>query len=177
MDSEDDGDQLFWASRRGGGGGGGRRGRRFRTENHHHDHHRHHSRICRPRLSLLAATVYALPFFAGVTAGLVAYHSGSGPIGAIIVGAIASSITLIAGQIAFTTLRSPLSRAVIAFLFAVPAAIAGYHAALGLAHIAIPAEGWRNAIAVAGAIIVAATAWARLALSAPPDGGRALPPA
>jgi hypothetical protein len=126
---------------------------------------------------LFALAVYALPFFAGVTAGLVAYHSGSGPIGAIIVGAIASSITLIAGQIAFTTLRSPLSRAVIAFLFAVPAAIAGYHAALGLAHIAIPAEGWRNAIAVAGAIIVAATAWARMALSAPPDGGRALPPA
>jgi hypothetical protein len=126
---------------------------------------------------LFALAVYALPFFAGVTAGLVAYHSGSGPVGAIIVGAIASSIILIAGQIAFTTLRSPLIRAVIAFLFAVPAAIAGYHAALGLAHIAIPAQGWRNAIAVAGAIIVAATAWARMALPAPPDNGRALPPA
>ena len=120
--------------------------------------------------------VYALPLFAGVTAGLVAYHSGSGPIGAIIVGAIAGSITLIAGQIAFTTLRSPLICAVIALLFAVPAAIAGYHTALGLAHIPIPAEGWRNAIAVAGAIIVAATAFVRIALFAPPDAGRTLPP-
>src|SRR5262245_54837390 len=86
---------------------------------------------------LFALAVYALPFFAGVTAGLAAYQSGSGPIAAIIVGAIASSITLIVAQIAFTTLRSPLIRAAVALLFAVPAAIAGYHAALGFAHICI----------------------------------------
>jgi hypothetical protein len=121
---------------------------------------------------LFALAVYALPFFVGVAVGLVAYRSGSGPIAAIIVGAIASSITLIAGQIAFT-LRSPLIRGAIALLFAVPAAVAGYHAALGLAHIGIPAEGWRQAMAVMGAI-VAATAWARMALSAPPDGGQGI---
>jgi len=127
---------------------------------------------------LFALAVYALPLFAGVTAGLATYHSGSGPIGAIIVGLIASSITLIVGQIAFMTLRSPLIRAVIALLFAVPAAVAGYYAALGLAHIGIPAEGWRQAMAMTGAIVVAATAWARMMLSAPrstPD--KALPPA
>ena len=36
-------------------------------------------------------------------------------------------------QIAFTTVRTPLIRAAIALLFAVPAAVAGYHGALGLA--------------------------------------------
>jgi hypothetical protein len=61
---------------------------------------------------------------------------------------------------------------------ALPAAVAGYHAALGLAHLGVPAEGWRQAIAVAGAIIVAATAWARMALAAPrPTPDKALPPA
>lgn len=65
---------------------------------------------------LFALAVYALPFFAGVAVGLVTYHGGSGPIGAIIIGVLASSITLIAGQIAFTTLRSPLIRATIALL-------------------------------------------------------------
>ena len=80
---------------------------------------------------LFALAVYALPFFAGVAVGLVTYHGGSGPIGAIIIGVLASSITLIAGQIAFTTLRSPLIRATIALLFAIPPAVAGYHAALG----------------------------------------------
>ena len=51
------------------------------------------------------------------------------------------------------------------------------HAALGLAHIGISAEGWRHAVAVTGAIVVAATAWARMALSARPVPDRALPPA
>jgi hypothetical protein len=121
---------------------------------------------------LFVLAVYALPFFAGLTAGLAAYHSGSGPIGAIVVGAIASAITLLLGQIAFTTFRSPLIRAALALLFALPAAAAGYHAAFGLAQIAIPADGWRDAIAVVGAIIVAATAWVRMALFVLPDAGQ-----
>ena len=97
---------------------------------------------------LFALAVYVLPFLAGITARLATSHSGSGPIGAIIVCAIASRITLIAGQIAFTALRLPLIRGAIALLFAASAAVAGDHAALGLAHIGIPTEGWRQAIAV-----------------------------
>jgi hypothetical protein len=85
-----------------------------------------------------------------------------------------SSVTLMVGQIAFTTLRSPLIRAAVALLFAIPAAVAGYHAALGLAHIAIPTEGWRDAIAVAGAIIVAATASVRMAFFSPLHAGRGI---
>jgi hypothetical protein len=90
---------------------------------------------------LFALAAYALPFFTGASVGLAAYHNGAGPIAAIIVGAMAGSLTLIAGQIAFTKLRSPLVRVAIALLFAVPAAVAGYHAALGLAQIAVPAGG------------------------------------
>ena len=36
---------------------------------------------------LFTLAVYALPFFAGLTAGLAAFHSGSGVIGALVVGA------------------------------------------------------------------------------------------
>jgi hypothetical protein len=53
----------------------------------------------------------------GAAVGLVAYHSGSGPIGAIIVGAIASGVAVLAGRLAFTALRSPFIRAVIALVF------------------------------------------------------------
>jgi len=68
-------------------------------------------------------------------------------------------------------------RALIALLFAVPAAVAGYYAALGLAHIGIPAEGWRQAMAMVGAIVVAATARARMAFSAlRPKPDKASPP-
>jgi succinate dehydrogenase/fumarate reductase cytochrome b subunit len=121
---------------------------------------------------LFTLAVYALPVCAAVTAALAVYQSGSGLLGAVIVGVIAGSIILVAGQIAFTRLRSPLMRAAISILFALPAAVAGYHAALGLAHFGVPAEGWRQAMAAMGAIVVAATAWARMALSAPPDAGQ-----
>jgi succinate dehydrogenase/fumarate reductase cytochrome b subunit len=95
---------------------------------------------------LFALAVYALPFFAALSAGLAAYHSGSGPIGAIVVGVIAGAVTLLLGQVAFATVRSPLVRATVALVFAAPAALAGYHAALGLAHLAIQRDGemqWR----------------------------------
>jgi len=116
---------------------------------------------------LFSLAVYALPFFVGVTAGLAAYHSGSGPIAAIIVGAIVGSVTLVIGQIAFTSLQSPVMRAALAVFFAVPAAVAGYHAAGGLAHLVIAAEGWRDAVAISGAAVVAATAFMRMQLSPP----------
>jgi hypothetical protein len=126
---------------------------------------------------LFALAVYALPLFVGVAAGLAAYHKGSGPIGTIVVGAIVSSVILIAARIAISMFRSRLVRAAIALLFAVPAGVVGYHAALGLAHIGIPTEGWRQVMAVAGAIILAATAWARMCSQAGPMPDRALPPA
>jgi hypothetical protein len=87
---------------------------------------------------IFALAVHALPFFAGVSAGLAAYHSGSGPVAAIVVGVIAGSIVLVLGQVAFTTLRSSLVRAMLVVLFAVPAAVAGCHAAHGLAQFVIP---------------------------------------
>ena len=104
---------------------------------------------------IFALAVYALPLFAGLTAGLSAYHTGSGPIAAIVVAIIVSVIVLFAGQIAFRMLRSTPVRAAIALLFAMPAAVAGYHAAHGPAHIVVPIEAWREAMAIAGAVMVA----------------------
>ena len=126
---------------------------------------------------LFVLAVHALPLIVGVTAALAAYHSGSGLVAAVIVGAIASAITFSAGQVAFQRRRSPLIRAATALLFAVPAAIAGYYATLGLAHLLIPVEAWREATAIMGAIVVAAIAVTRLISSVPLDPGRALPPA
>jgi hypothetical protein len=123
---------------------------------------------------LFALAVHALPFFIGATTGVAAYQSGSGPIGAILVGAMASSVTLVIGQIAFSMSRSSVIRAAVALLFAIPAAMAGYHATLGLALLAIPAEGWRHTLAVAAAIIIAVMAWARMTLSGSPVARRGI---
>ena len=105
---------------------------------------------------LFTLAVYALPFFTGLTAALAAFQVGSGVIGALVIGVLAGGATLAIGQIAFATAPTPLVRAAIALLYAAPAAIAGYHAALGLALIAVPSEGWRDAFAVVGAILVGA---------------------
>jgi hypothetical protein len=121
---------------------------------------------------LFTLAVYALPFFAGLYAGLAAFHSGSGVIGALIVGGFAASATLVIGQIVFATVRSPLIRAVIALLYALPATIAGYHATLGLAQIGVPSEGWREAFAIVGAILIGGTAFARMSLFVPPAPGQ-----
>jgi hypothetical protein len=121
---------------------------------------------------LFILAVYALPFVAGLTAGLAAYHSGAGIPGAIIVAIIAGGITLTIGQIAFATIRSPLIRAAIGLIYAVPAAIAGYNGTLGFAQMGIPSEGWRVTFAVIGAVAVGGTAWARMALFVLPDEGR-----
>ena len=122
---------------------------------------------------LFTLAIYALPFFAGLTAGLAAFHSGAGVIGALIVGVLAGGATLTIGQIAFATVRTPLIRVLIGLLYAVPAGIAGYHASLGLAEIGVPSEGWREAFAIVGAFLVGATAFARMTLFAPlPTGQR-----
>ena len=121
---------------------------------------------------LFTLAVYALPFFAGLTAGLAAFHSGSGVIGALVVGVFAGGVTLAVGQIAFATVRAPFARAAIALVYAAPATVAGYHATLGLAHIGVPSEGWRQALAVVGAGFIGATAMARMSLFVPPNPGR-----
>ena len=105
--------------------------------------------------------VQALPFFAGVTAGLFAYHTGAGPFGTITIGLIAGAATLVIGQFIFATIRSPLPRALMTAAFALPAAVAGYHLALGLSAIGMASDPWRHVFAVIGAIVVGSTAWAR----------------
>ncbi len=111
---------------------------------------------------LFALAVNALPFFIGVTAGLAAHQNGSGAIGAIVVGLVAGVVTPAAGQSVFVATRSPGMRAAIALLFAAPAAIAGYHATLGLAHIGASSQGWQETFAFIGAIVVGGTAWERM---------------
>ena len=73
---------------------------------------------------IFALAVYALPFFVAIDASACRrFHSGAGVIGAPLVGIAAGGMTLVIGQIAFAMTRSLILRAVIAAVFAVPAAI------------------------------------------------------
>ncbi len=117
---------------------------------------------------IFTLAVYALPFFVGLTAGMAAFHGGAGVIGALLVGIIAGALTLGIGQIAFAAVRPQPLRAAIAAAFAIPAAIAGYHAVLGLSQIGVPSLVWREVFAWIGALFIGGTAWARMTVFVEP---------
>jgi hypothetical protein len=117
---------------------------------------------------IFTLAVYALPFFIGLTAGMAAFHSGAGVLGALLIGIVTGAITLAVGQIAFAVVRLSVLRAVIAAAFAIPAAIAGYHAVLGLSQIGVPSLVWREVFACIGALFIGGTAWARMTVFAEP---------
>ena len=120
---------------------------------------------------LFTLAIYALPFLAGLTAGLAAFHSGAGIIGALVVGFLAGGATLALGQIAFAATRTPLIRAFIGLLYAMPATVAGYQVSFALAGIGISTGGWQTAFAVVGAVLSGIAAFSRMTLFfLPPDG-------
>lgn len=123
---------------------------------------------------LFMLAIYALPFFVGMNAGLYAHESGTGPLGAIGLGIVAAAFVLVVGQTIFSFVRTPILRIAVALMFAVPAALAGYYATFGLSGLTMTSDIWRQVFAVIGAVVIGATAWARLAAS-PPDGPGGVP--
>jgi hypothetical protein len=126
---------------------------------------------------LFTLAVYALPFLAGLTAGLAAFQSGAGFIGALVVGLLIGSSVLAIGQMIFATVRAPLIRLLIGLVYAAPATIAAYHLCFALSGIGVPAGDWQPVFAAAGAAVVGLTAFARMALLIPPSTGRGSPEA
>ncbi|QQS13842.1 MAG: hypothetical protein IPK81_06415 [Rhodospirillales bacterium] len=120
---------------------------------------------------LFTLAIYALPTFAGLAVGL-AFHSGAGAIGALIVGLLVGGATLALGQFAFAVTRTPLIRAVVGLFYGIPAAIAGYQVSFALAGIGMPSGVWQAAFAVVGAVVSGCTAFSRLVLLAPPPDGQ-----
>ncbi len=112
---------------------------------------------------LFTLAVYALPLFVAVTAGLAAYHHDAGLLGAFLVAVLAGAATLAIAQLAFALVPSTPVRAVIALVFAAPAAVAGYEATSGLVHLGVASTAWCGALAVVGAILTGGTAFARMA--------------
>jgi hypothetical protein len=116
---------------------------------------------------LFTLAAYALPLFVAVTAGIAAFHHQAGLVGSILLALLAGGVTLGVGQIAFALVHSMLLRSVIALVFAVPAAVAGYSAAFGLAHIGIVSHAWCVVLGVIGALFTGGTALVRLAAAHP----------
>ncbi|MGI8366347.1 hypothetical protein [Sphingomonas paucimobilis] len=111
---------------------------------------------------LFTLAVFALPSFAGITAGGWAHHTGAGWLGAILIGLVAAGLTLGLGQLLLGLVRPLWVRLLIALAFVAPAAIAGYHATHGIVKHTMPSETWQLVFSVVGAIAVGVTAFARV---------------
>jgi len=126
---------------------------------------------------IFTLSVYALPFFVATNAGIWAFHSGAGVLGTLVVAVAAGGMTLAIAQIAFAMRQSLILRAVVAALFALPAAFAGYHVVLAVAQLGVPSPVWREVFACLGAVFIGGTAWTRLTIftqCSPPEPGRVL---
>jgi len=112
--------------------------------------------------------VYALPFMLGLTAAQFAYHTGSGWIGAGLVGLVAGGAAFGILALLFDTLRSPILRLIVALVFAAPAAVAGYALVHGVTKESVPSEIWRQIFCIIGGAFVFVSALMRLAMPAAP---------
>jgi len=107
--------------------------------------------------------VYALPFMLGVEVARWAYASGSGMIGAGLVGLVAGAAAYGLLIVLFMAVRPPILRLVVALVFATPAAVAGYALVHGITREAIPSEIWRIIFCLIGGGVTGLSALLRLA--------------
>lgn len=115
-------------------------------------------------LCVLAYTlaVYALPFMLGIEAARWAYASGSGLIGAGLVGLVASAAAYGLLVFLFLAVRAPILRIVVALIFAAPDAVAGFALVHGITREAVPSEVWRVIFCLIGGGLTGLSALMRL---------------
>ena len=112
---------------------------------------------------LFRLSVYALPLFVAFATASATYHSGYGIIAAPVAAVLAAIATIAITQIALGLAKSDLARAAIGLVFALPAALAGYHAVHGIAVATMPASSWQVAVSLIGAAVIATASWTQWA--------------
>ena len=106
--------------------------------------------------------VYALPFAIGLTSGMYLYETGQGVFLSIIAGLFIGGFIAALGEFAFERIRSIPIKLAIGLIYAIPAGIAGFHAAKGLAEFGSAGAATITLLSWLGALVVGVTAWARV---------------
>ncbi|QIB32930.1 hypothetical protein [Ancylobacter pratisalsi] len=127
---------------------------------------------------LFTLAVFALPLFAGITAGTWAYGTGTGWLGAMLVGFAAVALTFGLGSFLLSAVRATWVRLLIGAAFVVPAAAAGFHATHGIVKHTMPSQTWHIAFSVLGAGVVGIVAFVRITgrKAFGPSDGHSSPP-
>jgi hypothetical protein len=104
--------------------------------------------------------IYALPLLCGGAVGWWVHDNGDSWASALLAGLAAAMAILIIGQLLLGVAKSPLLRVGVGLAFAVPAAIAGYYAAHGIAA-AFDVEDWSSVfLSCLVAMMTGSAAWA-----------------
>lgn len=127
---------------------------------------------------LFTLAVFALPLFAGITAGTWAYGTGAGWLGVLVVGLAAAGLTYALGQFLFAIVRPIWARLLIAAVFVVPAVAAGFHATHGIVKHTMPSQTWQMVFSIIGAGVVGIVAFVRITgrKAFRPSDGHSSPP-
>lgn len=120
---------------------------------------------------LYALAVDALAFFAALSIAFAAFNAGAGVVGAVALGLIAGVGVLTTMRIGVAATRSWPLRLAITLIYAMPAGVAGYQLSGVFAGLGGATGHWRDAMALLGALAIAAAARARLQ-APPPDPAR-----
>jgi hypothetical protein len=110
--------------------------------------------------------VYALPVMLGFEVARFAHETGTGIVGAGIVGLIAGAVGFGLLSAVFVSVKSPVARIFIGLVFALPAAGAGYALVSGVSASTVPSEVWRQIFCIVAGVLVGAAAFTRLAIPA-----------
>jgi len=111
---------------------------------------------------LFTLAVFALPTVAGVYAGIWAFHTGAGVLGAIVVGLMATAVTFGIGQLLLIFVPWTWTKLLIVAAYTAPAVVAGYGATHGITLMAMSSPVWQTIFSVVGAIAVGITALLRI---------------
>lgn len=110
---------------------------------------------------LFRLSVHALPLFVAFAAASAIYRADNGIVAALLAATLAAAVTIALAQIALELARSDLARTAVGLIFALPAALAGFHAVHGIAVATMPASSWQIAVSLIGAGVIAAASWAK----------------
>lgn len=107
---------------------------------------------------LWSLAAHALPLWCGGLAALLVNQAGGGLVASALAGLAAATATIIIEQLLNAVIRSPLLRLGVGLAFAIPAAIAGYHAAHAIAAASEIGEAGRAIIATGASMSTAIAA-------------------
>lgn len=111
---------------------------------------------------LFNLAIYALPLAIGLTSGMYLYESGQGVLLSTLAGLFIGGFVAALGEFAFEQVRSVPLKLAIGLIYAVPAGIAGFHAAKGFAEFGSAGALTNTILSWLGALVVGGTAWTRV---------------